>query len=297
MTKLREEKEESAKREGNLPETRYVMVVGMNRPRLQRVLTLVEEGMGVEQEGSVRTKILPCLAAISSYDDDDGQPVRYMSTFVAMDGSPLTTYLDDEDIRPAIHLLLMVGYEWNHDTDPRHIEGYFQANNLSVPVYCVKPNEEHSSLQEEMQHFKSLSTVEKEAVQSDRSMGPTKMAKFVLDEIEDMQVGELKQEESCSHSSLTPPKQATLVACAAHPSLAKTTWPKITYRIFIPSNAPTFKHNDPPSRVNPSFAARSSWNAWLPMDKMSKESSSAPSVRIRLGIGNGRERSVPVERG
>jgi dual specificity phosphatase 12 len=176
-------------------QTEIIIVVGLNRARLTKILALVHES---EEKDDVETSIslrpfsenghfekftidyLPCIASMSSYEADDGEQIRFMANFVYHDGAPMTKYFDDESFRSALTTVLMVGYEW-HPSDRQRIEGYFKANNLSVSVLSVSPNPGFTSLHDEMEAFKVLSEDEKAKHLSDRTMGPGKMARFVLE--------------------------------------------------------------------------------------------------------------------
>jgi dual specificity phosphatase 12 len=169
-------------------ETKYLVVIGMNRPRLNKIMALVDEGQSAEIEArdSVATlcvKLVPCLAAMGSYADENGNSVRYLSNVVYHDGSPMTTYFDDPSFRETLDSVLMVGYEWQTNGDKDKIEAYFKANQLEISVQCVNPNKEFDNLQDEMEAFKALDDDAKQQCLVDGSMGPAKMAKAVVDSI------------------------------------------------------------------------------------------------------------------
>ena len=123
---------------------------------------------------------VPCLAAMSSYEAENGDAVRYMSDFVFRDGSPMSSFFDDEAFRESLDTVVMVGYEWQ-ENDKQLVEKYFESNLLSVTIVCVSPNPGFSSLGEEMSHFKNLSDDEKERHTTNHTMGPKKMKRFILD--------------------------------------------------------------------------------------------------------------------
>lgn len=179
-------------------ETKNLVVVGMNRPRLNKIMALVEER---QQESSLEAmreaelqeammstttrlsvELIPCLAAMGSYDDENGQSIRYLSNVVYHDGSPMTTYFDDPSFRDNLDSVLLVGYEW-HAKDDEKILGYFQANQLETSVQCVAPNPTYDNLQQEMEAFKELDEEVKQRCLVDGSMGPAKMAKHIVDSI------------------------------------------------------------------------------------------------------------------
>lgn len=169
-------------------------MVGLNGARLNKIMALVHEseeknfetafGRNPLSEDGPAEKLtiqyVPCIASMSSYESDDGNQIRFLASFVCHDGAPMKKYFDDDDFRSALTTVLMVGYEW-HPSDCHQIEGYFKANNLSVSVQSVSPHPDFASLHDEMDAFKVLSECEKAKHLSDRTMGPGKMARFVLD--------------------------------------------------------------------------------------------------------------------
>ncbi len=168
-------------------EKRYLVVIGMNRPRLNKILSLVEERESDDASSNheiamMTVTVVPCLAAMGSYKDENGNFVRYLSNVVYHDGSPLTTYFDDASFRENLDSVLLVGYEWLKGDDEK-IQGYFHANQLEVSVTCGDPNQEFDNLHEEMEAFKVLDDETKQKCQSNGSMGPGKMAKMIIEAV------------------------------------------------------------------------------------------------------------------
>lgn len=161
-----------------------IVVVGQHRARLNKIMELVNEQKETLSESEIdkTSEIVPCLAALQSYPDEDGNPVRYMSVFVYHDGSSMAHFLDDENFRENLQLVLMVGYEWQSG-DESHISKYFETNGLDVKVECIQPDENHETLQEEMDEFKGLNPEDKKKHAHEQTMGPSKMAKFIIDAI------------------------------------------------------------------------------------------------------------------
>ena len=184
--------------EANDDETGFLLVVEMNRPRLNKILSLVQERRSIvvleeEQKEEARHQtssvakvpvtLVPCLASIASYEDENNNIVRYLSNVVCQDGSPMTKYFDDELFRDNLRKVLLIGYEWQEkDTDK--MGGYFKANQLDVGIECIAPNPEFESLQEEMDAFRSLDEGSKERCSLEGTMGPSKMARWVVEAIE-----------------------------------------------------------------------------------------------------------------
>jgi hypothetical protein len=205
--------------ENDDPSTLRVIVVGKNRLRLNKIMTLVQELEG--DEGVVDSSFrhhayLPCLAAMDSYDDANGNPVTYMSTFATVDGSPMTKYLDDDKFRQSLQLILLVGYEWNELEDQPHIESYFLANQLAdnVVIKCVRPNDTFSTLHEEMQYFKNLSEEEKAEQNTQKELGPCKMARFVVDIVKALKL-ELHKEGKTGEDQTKQEEEAETTETAA----------------------------------------------------------------------------------
>ena len=162
------------------------MVVSLNRPKLAKIISLVEEiqrNEDAEDESaglvSVKVEFLPCIATMGSYEAEDGSQKRYLASVVYHDGSPMTKFFDDEDVRPTLSLVAMVGYEWK-DQDKLQLENFFKANNLTIEIDCVQANQEFESLQQELNSFKNLSEEEKGAHLANQTMGPGKMVGFLV---------------------------------------------------------------------------------------------------------------------
>jgi dual specificity phosphatase 12 len=183
------------------PETCRVLVVGLNRPRLAKIISLAEESQSkkdAEDESaglaSVKVEFLPCIATMGSYEAEDGSQKRYLASVIYHDGSPMTKFFDDEDVRPTLSLVAMVGYEWK-DQDKLQMENFFKANNLTIEIDCVQANQEFESLQQEMNSFKDLSEEEKATHLANQTMGPGKMVGFIVnaaDHVKEEKLWELK---------------------------------------------------------------------------------------------------------
>ena len=190
-----------------IPPMYRVLVIGANGARLAKIISLVKahEENGEDDQVSNKTGILiehiPCIAKMGHYRDESGSTVRYLNTFCCWDGSPMTKFFDDDEVRATIVGVLMVGYEWTIDGDTEtgdhsfpneakraddkaQIGNYIRSNQLleQISIFeCIKPNPEFNTLQAEMDHFKSLDELAKTQHMAHQSMGPGKMAKFVLD--------------------------------------------------------------------------------------------------------------------
>ena len=155
----------------------FVVVVGMNRTRLLKIIAMVNDE---EDNDQPVVKYVPCVAIMDSYENEDSEQVRYMSNFVYKDGSPMNQFFDDEGFRESLTKVVMVGYEWQ-TTDQNLVQKYFEMFGFKAEICCVEANPGFSSLDEEMQHFKNLTPPEKEEHASNHTMGPSKMKQFILD--------------------------------------------------------------------------------------------------------------------
>jgi hypothetical protein len=163
----------------------HVVIVGQNRPRLSKIMGMVREKQAQSNgsEFDARTEFVPCLAVMQAYEDGQGNKIRYMANIVYHDGCPMTKFLDDDEFRLSLKLVLMVGYEWNQGDD-EHISKYFETSNLPVPVECVQPNSGFDNLQQEMDGFKNLNEEDKQKHLEAQTMGPGKMAMFIINATE-----------------------------------------------------------------------------------------------------------------
>mmetsp|Transcript_1009 Transcript_1009/g.1167 ORF Transcript_1009/g.1167 Transcript_1009/m.1167 type:complete len:346 (+) Transcript_1009:1-1038(+) len=152
-----------------------VIVVGLNRSRILRIMKNVVDA-GTRR---LNVEYIVCVATMSSYEGKDGKDVRYMSSFTLQDGSPMSTFFDNEEFRLSLRTVIMVGYEWK-ETDDELVKKYFDASMLLISVKCVRPNECFSTLNEELYYFMNLTDEEKAL---DQTTGPLKMAHFIIDTI------------------------------------------------------------------------------------------------------------------
>ena len=147
-------------------EVERVIVVGLNRPRLLKIMSIVLENE-TARGGRSKVEYISCVATMSSYEGTDGEDIRYMSSFILADkdGSPMNKLFDDEEFRSSLTTVIMVGYEWKDNSDEEHIKKYFDSNMLdTITVKCVKPNVGFSTLNEELNHFKNHTDLEKSKI-------------------------------------------------------------------------------------------------------------------------------------
>eukprot|EP00934_Nitzschia_sp_Nitz4_P008259 Nitzschia sp. Nitz4//scaffold64_size103689//14838//15875//NITZ4_004422-RA/size103689-processed-gene-0.71-mRNA-1//1//CDS//3329556088//8249//frame0 len=196
---------------GDQEEHAVVVVVAQNKPRLNKIMALAAErldSLPPEPAHALPVELVPCLAALGSYEGQDGNNLRYLSNFVYHDGSAMTQFLDDPTFRNNLVCVLQVGYEW-HDGDEKQIASYFELSDLHIPVKCVMPMEGQESLYAEMEHFKKLDETEKNRHQIEGTMGPGKMARFVVDQVQGLKqsaVDKKKEEEEAFAKSMAQVK-------------------------------------------------------------------------------------------
>ena len=175
-------------------EVERVIVVGLNRPRLLKIMSMVLENETAGGGGRSKVEYISCVATMSSYEGTDGEDIRYMSSFILADkdGSPMNKLFDDEEFRLSLTTVIMVGYEWKDNSDKEHVKKYFDSNMLdTITVKCVQPNVGFSTLNEELNYFKNHTDLEKSKIlkhgtcteDDDQTtmIGPIKMVHFILD--------------------------------------------------------------------------------------------------------------------
>ena len=220
-------------------ETERIIVVGLNRNRLTKIMGLVAEQeqtlASPELDAALNIEFVPCLASMGSYDDENGSKVRYMANFVYHDGSAMTKFFDDAELRDSLKKVLMIGYEWQAgDTDK--MKSYFQANNLSeLSLECVKPNEGFDNLQSEMDFFKSLTEDAKSKHMSEHTMGPGKMANFVVSAAQQMKEERLAQQLADAEKAFSSAQ--TSIEQQNDPTIEEPTPPR---RTPIDPNLPSY---------------------------------------------------------
>jgi dual specificity phosphatase 12 len=203
------------------PETCRVLVVALNRQRLAKIISLVEESRKNQDAddgsaGLVSIEFLPCVATMGSYEAEDGSQKRYLASVVYHDGSPMTKLFDDENVRSTLSLVAMVGYEWK-DQDKLQLENFFKANNLTIEIDCVQANQEFESLQQEMNSFKTLSNEEKDAHLANQTMGPGKMVGFILnaaDHVKEEKLLELQPPEPVEEPDAAQAEESSAIEAA-----------------------------------------------------------------------------------
>ena len=199
-----------------------VVVLGANKMRMKRILSLLSEpdlqALARSEDGSLSIVFLPCVATFDSYEDENGNDVRYLVSVnyhpdVLPEGdsrkdqpSSLLEVFDQQVNRPekkvneeasALDGPLFTGIagvaagsgiESQEDIDK--IAEYFTTMASTsnpdkapenIPIECIKPGKAFRTMKEEMCVYRAMDSEEKERATVDRSMGPAKMAKFVAE--------------------------------------------------------------------------------------------------------------------
>jgi dual specificity phosphatase 12 len=171
----------------------------------------VSGGGGTQQ---LTLEFIPCVAQFDSYertsndDDDKNTSVRYLVQLKAFtaDGSEPRSLLPLFDAAGAVLPRRMnnsdsnssilsfppiagvaIGSGVDGETDSDLIRSFvwtmmqFQDKDVTIPVATIQPNQEFSTMAEEMRYYRDLSLEAKAVVTEQRTMGPGKMAAFVAD--------------------------------------------------------------------------------------------------------------------
>jgi dual specificity phosphatase 12 len=182
-----------------------IVVLGEHRARVQKVLSLLKEQETdpLFSDNNVQVEYLPCVAKFDSYLDAQEQAVRYLVSvdYYGSDASTkkpggLLSFFDDEEggevdkggqkgkagLAFGAIAGVAIGIGIEDDEDVTRIDTYFKNfTKISIPMECVRPNPEFSSMRDETESFKALDAEGKEEVTRLQSMGPGKMAKFASD--------------------------------------------------------------------------------------------------------------------
>jgi dual specificity phosphatase 12 len=181
-----------------------IVVMGAHRGRVQKVLSLLQEQETdpLFSDNNVQVEYLPCVAKFDSYEDAQGQAVRYLvsidyygSDEIGNKPGTLVSFFDEEGgevdkveqkgkARLAFGAIagVAIGIGIEDDEDMTRINTYFKMfTKVPLPMELVRPNPEFSTMKDELESFKALDAeTRKEAIRL-QSVGPGKMAKFASD--------------------------------------------------------------------------------------------------------------------
>jgi dual specificity phosphatase 12 len=172
-----------------------VAIVGTNPNRVAKALSVVValHEDDVEQDIS----FLPLVATFGSYEDEDGAEVKYLAnvTYHGDDGrqkgSSLAPFYDEvvgkgEDqgkLAPIEVFAFGCGIE--DEKEIQQIRTFLttlggEDGFKHVVMECIKPISEYATMREETDAFRQLDPEAKQEATEQQTLGPGKMAKFVL---------------------------------------------------------------------------------------------------------------------
>lgn len=180
-----------------------VAIVGAQKGRVQKVVSLMqnqdENIISLHHDSAwIRVQYLACVATFDSYQNEQGQNVRYLAKVeycgdqpTSSSGSSLSLApffdTDDNDTNDSLPTFpgisaVAIGCGIEEHEDVNMIQSFILTlageNRDNVLVECVAPNAEYTSMKQETQAYKAMSQEEKNQVTELRTMGPAKMAKF-----------------------------------------------------------------------------------------------------------------------
>lgn len=181
-----------------------IVVMGVHRARVQKVVSLLneQETDPLFSDNNVQVEYLPCVAKFDSYEDAQGQAVRYLVSvdYFGSEGSEkkpggLVPLFDKEggevgkgeqkgkacfSFGAIAGVAINIGIE--DEEDMTRLNTYFKMfTKTLIPMECVRPNPEFSTMTDEIESFKALDAEAKKKVTRLQSMGPGKTAKFASD--------------------------------------------------------------------------------------------------------------------
>ena len=188
--------------------------MGAHKLRLKKVMSILQEqDLQIQKktfdDKEISVIFLPCVATFDSYEDKSGNNIRYLvslnyfrdlvsedaddqnhpATLLELfDSVPTDTKNDTKSKEPLFPLIagIAVGSGIESKDDEASILKYFATmipplEPGDFPVDSLQPSEGYSSMKEELDVYKQLSSDEKLKATKQRTMGPAKMAKFVSD--------------------------------------------------------------------------------------------------------------------
>jgi dual specificity phosphatase 12 len=180
-----------------------VAIVGSHVIRVAKVLALIKEILEstILPSNIESIEVLPLLASFDSYHDDKGNKVRYLShiTYHGLDGKQRGTSIaqfydsfqseDDGDDKGKLKLppisIIAIGIGIEEESDINAITAFFSTmsggNMEGILIRCISPNPEFATMEEETKAFLQLDEMAKHEALLQQTIGPSKMAKFVME--------------------------------------------------------------------------------------------------------------------
>lgn len=195
-----------------------VAVVGLQRVRVLKVCSILAASSETladfpEEPVSrqIRVEYIPCVATFESYQNEDGEDVRYLAKVEhhcldgIRSGASISGFFDeaigdkegdvcatgiaafaigcgieaDEDVSMISSFIEIIsGHKLYMNSDGRADQNIGEG---TIIIDCIKPNEEFTSMKEENAAYRNLGLDEKERVTENQTIGPGKMAKFTTD--------------------------------------------------------------------------------------------------------------------
>lgn len=196
-------------------------IVGAKRQKVAKVISLLKDLPPLQDRSDepdprqIHVEYIPCVATFESYQNENGEPVRYLAKLEyhgeegLSKGSSLAPFFDEQNQKanknndlniniriPGINVVA-IGCGLESEEDVSMISSFIHllsGNEISsgvteedekgdegILIKCIKPNEEFSSMEEETIAYKNLSPEEKEQVTTSQLIGPGKMAKFAME--------------------------------------------------------------------------------------------------------------------
>lgn len=188
-----------------------VALVGAHRPRVAKVLSLIESQPPIQdhddeiEKRRIHVEYVPCVATFDSYENEKGDFVKYLMKLEhhgkdgQCRGASLASFFDDvieDEEQNNTHLpgisgvSIGVGIELDEEVEMitnfmnsisgRSVNNEKDADDNFI-IKCIKPNAEYSTMKDETLAYKNLSPEDKEAVTMSQQIGPGKMAKFTME--------------------------------------------------------------------------------------------------------------------
>ena len=203
-----------------------VAIVGAQRQRVARVAAIIhgDESLAIISDGSssvrqclpsdvppqVTIEYLPCVATFDSYEDENGESLRYLAKLeyhgpngTIVNGKTLAPFFDnqaesdddnDDEIQNPFPGIAGVAIGCGVDTydDFAKVKTFLEALSsscmsetididTSMLIECIQHNKEFSSMKEENASFRDMSDDMKEESVINRTIGPGKMAVFAYE--------------------------------------------------------------------------------------------------------------------
>lgn len=171
-----------------------VLILAAAYTRLQKVVSLLKDMEDSRWYRNVTIEYCPCVAVFGSFVSDAGSRVRCLLRvdYFGPDASfekPQTLlsffdeeYPDDDDGSSFRGISVAVAGSGIRDSDAAIIGSFLATmSKRNIPIECLQPNPEFSSMEDELTAFRALSPTDREVATRQGTIGPGKMVKFIMD--------------------------------------------------------------------------------------------------------------------